>query len=422
MKKILIASILCLSLLLLCFISCSVNTVGDIHFDKSGHLVQEDSIAEDTFLLKEPSLVKFYVEVSGSMNGFFRANKPTNFKRDLWTVMSYYNAVSPIVYVLTDEGDTGMKMTQPDFRKYMDTGAFISTASTKVPLMLESIMSGLNDSKGEVAVLVSDLKYSPVGAAAPQVLLSHYSTDVSRILGRYGKSVSLICALSDYLDTNGNDVAACRSPYYYFIIGDAENVAEVRNEISTLLSNSGTFVDNLDSGFKFGKPTYTFGVPNKCEQLDDEPTFINYEDETFGDTCTIKLKVDLEKYRWIVSDTTVFRKSFKVNSLYGSQVSIGNISVDTENVTGKDKILKRKSTATIELRISNMQSDSDVLEWTLDLPDTDYTLFNDFFENATTENDPTRSFSVLDFLKGIFCGGVVNEKLDRNYILISRNK
>lgn len=401
--------------------SCSnINSVGDSHFDKNGYLIHEDSLVEDSFSMREPSRVKFYVEVSGSMNGFFRANRPTNFKRDLWNVMSYYSSISPEVYVLTDNGDTGMKLRQSEFQNSMNTGAFISSASTRVPMMLETVLHNLDMSNGEVAVLVSDLKYSPVGEAAPEVLLSQYSTDVSKIIGKYGKSVSLVCAVSDYLDANGNDIASRRSPYYYLIFGNAEQVAEVRNEISTLLTNSGSFVDNIDSGFKFGKPKYSFGVPNKCEQLDEEPTFINYEDEEPGDTCTIKLKVSLENYRWIVSDTTIFRKAFKVKSLYGSNVRMSNVVIQTDNVTDKDKLLSRTSTAIVDLKVSNMSSDSDVIEWTLDLPDTDYTLFNEFFKNATSENDPTKSFSVLDFLKGIFyCG---NNKLDSNYILISRNK
>ena len=67
-----------------------------------------------------------------------------------------------------------------------------------------------------------------------------------------------------------------------------------------------------------------------------------------------------------------------------------------------------------------MAVDSEVLEWTLELPDTDYTLFNEYFDGAFDENDPTKSFSVMDFVKGIFYGGVVNKKLEPNYILISK--
>ena len=48
-----------------------INTVGDSHFNADGTL--PDSV--DTISLKPsaPTKVKFYVEVSGSMNGFFRA-------------------------------------------------------------------------------------------------------------------------------------------------------------------------------------------------------------------------------------------------------------------------------------------------------------------------------------------------------------
>ena len=54
------------------------------------------------------------------------------------------------------------------------------------------------------------------------------------------------------------------------------------------------------------------------------------------------------------------------------------------------------------------------------LPDTDYTLFAPYF-GATAESDVTKSYSVDNFVKGIFYGGVVNKTLKPNYILISKN-
>lgn len=404
----------------LLFCSCSkVNSVGNEHFDEDGYLLT-DSLDTINFVPKLPSHLKFYVEVSGSMNGFFRPNIPTQFKADLWKVMSYYSALQSRVNILTNDGAQGMAMSLNDFKTAMNTGAFVSTASTKVPLMLQSIISDLNPDSGEVAVLVSDMKYSPVGAAAPEVLLSQYSTDVSKILGESHLAVSLICATSDYRDKNGNDLANEKSPYYYFIIGNSEQVAEMRNGISTLLEQQGHFVDNIESGFNYGSISYSFGIPNKCEQLDDEPTFIGYEDEEDGDTCTIQLKINLENYRWRLSDEQVFDSAFTVKALHGSNVKVSKVKIDTNNINDK-KELKRESVATVDLKVSNMQSDSEVLEWTLELPDTEYTLFNPFFENANTENDPTKSFSVKDFVKGMFYGGLVNTKLKSNYILISKN-
>ena len=53
-------------------------------------------------------------------------------------------------------------------------------------------------------------------------------------------------------------------------------------------------------------------------------------------------------------------------------------------------------------------------------PDTDYTLFGEFC-GSTDENDCTKSYSIEAFMKGMFYGGIVNETLKPNYILISKN-
>ena len=398
-------------------VSCGggvINTNYNPHFTEQGYLVN-DSIGEST---ETPlSRIKFYVEVSGSMNGFFRANKPTHFKKDVWEICSYYEPIANDVTILTNRGSEGATFTMNEFQTKMNTGSFVSSASTKVPLMLKSILSVLEPQNGEVAVLISDMKYSPVGSAAPNVLITQYSTDLSRILGKFGKSVSLVCATSDYLDRTGNLITE-RSPYYFFIMGSSNAVAEVRDGISTLLKTNDRFVDNIESGFDYGVPKYSFGIPNKCFQLDNEPTFIQYEESDGIDTCTVKLKVDLKPYRWLLTDKKYFEEAFKVKSLYGSEVIVGDIKIEVKNIT--DKKLKRTAEAIVELKLPNIATESEVLEWTLQLPDTDYTLFGEFC-GSTDENDCTKSYSIEAFMKGMFYGGIVNETLKPNYILISKN-
>ena len=399
-------------------VSCGgglINTNYDRHFTDEGYL-KKDSIdkASETPL----SRIKFYVEVSGSMNGFFRANKPTHFKRDVWEICSYYEPIANNVTILTNSGSEGASFAMNDFQTKMNTGAFVSAASTKVPLMLKSILTTLDADNGEVAVLISDMKYSPVGSSAPNVLITQYSTDVSRILGNFGKSVSLVCATSDYLDRTGNVITE-RSPYYYFIMGNSNAVAEIRDGISTLLKENDRFVDNIESGFDYGAPKYTFGIPNKCFQLaDNEPTFVQYEETDGIDTCTVKLKVDLKPYRWLLTDKKYFEEAFKVKALYGSEVEVGDVKIEVKNIT--DKKLQRTAEAIVELKLPYMATESEVLEWTLQLPDTDYTLFGDFC-GSTDENDCTKSYSIEAFMKGIFYGGIVNKTLKPNYILISKN-
>lgn len=401
------------------FVACTlpINTNNHARFTQDGYFVPDSSAIQES--TENPlSQVKFYVEVSGSMNGFFRANKQTHFKRDMWEICNYYNPISRGLTTLTNDGDEGKVYPLESFRTQMNTGAFVSTSSTKVPLMLHSILSKLNADKGEVAVLISDMKYSPVGAPAPDVLMDQYSTDISSVLGNFGKSVSLICASSNYVDRYGKNVTD-RSPYYYFIMGNTKAVAEIRDGISTLLDQQKRFVDNIDSGFDFAAPAYTFGIPNKCYQLEKEPTFIEYEEADELDTCSIKLKVDLKPYRWIMTKKDYFEQALAIKPLYGSKVKVGKIDIESKNIT--DKALNRTAVATVELLVYDMPSDSEVLEWSLQLPDTDYSLFAEFC-GAKSESDYTKSYSIEAFLRGIFYGGVVNKSLKPNYILISKNK
>ena len=393
----------------------TINTNFDSHFDESGYYVKNDSL-EVTFVPQFPNKIKFYVEVSGSMNGFFRANAPTKFKADVWQILSYYAPAADGVTILTNDGTQGSTFTIGQFQTKMNTGAFVSSASTKVPLMLQSIIQSLDTDAGEVAVLISDMKYSPVGAAAPKVLLSQYSTDISTIFGKFGKAISLIGATSEFLDRKGDPVCNT-SPYYFLIIGKPEHVAEMRNGISTLLINNGSFIDNIESGFNYGAPTYSFGIPENAYQLEDEPTFVDF-DTSYGDTCTIKLKVDLTNYRWAITKEELFKKAFTYKPLYGSEVKVGNVTFDIQNIT--DKVLKRRAIATGDLKIFNMATESEVIEWNLQLPELDITEFAPYL-GATDENDVTKSFSIEDFIKGMFYGGVVNKTLSSNYILISKN-
>ena len=417
-KSIIIAVGLLCVLTLFLFNACgNVNTLGDRHFSEDGYFIA-DSTDTTSFVLSPPSQIKFYVEVSGSMNGFFRANKPTHFKADVWQILSYYSQISPDVTILTNDGNAGASISMSDFRTKMNTGAFVSSASTRVPLMLQSIMDNLQPDEGEVAVLISDMKYSPVGAAAPDVLLTQYSTDISKILGNDGKAVSLIGATSDYLDKSGNSMTDS-SPYYFFIIGNGEQVASVRNVISSLLQMSKHFIDNIDSGFDYGQVSCTFGIPDGCFQLEEEPTFVDMQE----DTCTIQMKVNLENYRWIMTNPEIFAQAFEAKALYGSNVSVGNVKFDVQNITNQEgtNLLVRKATAFVELKVYDLALESEVIEWSLALPDTEISLFAPYF-GATDENDVTKSYSIDSFITGIFKGGVVNKSLKPNYILISKNQ
>lgn len=412
-NKLSVALIMLSGILLLS--SCDpVNTVSDPHFTDDGYCL--DSIKE-SFSVEKPSALGFYVEVSGSMNGFFRSNKATRFKKDVWSIVSNFGGND--VSILSNAGTVAGTYSVNDFRAKMNSGAFVSNQETLVPTMLKSILENLRFDEGQCAVLISDMKYSPEKQKDVKVLLTQYQTDIRNVIGKFpGLAVNLIMAKSDFLAANGSTLTE-DSPYYFLILGKDKNVAFMRNSIATLLEDYGDYGDCIETGFDYKAPIYSFGIPDNALQFVDQPTFTNF-DVQYSDTCKVVLNIDLSNFRWLITNEDAFKESLAVKSCYGSSVSIGRVSIDVNNHFNKE--LKRKATAKVELKIYNMFTESDVIEWTLNHPDYSVTLDFTNIMSATAENDYTGSFSVDRFVSGVF--NAIQNHWDEtpNRILISKIK
>ncbi len=381
----------------ICVISCSknINSINDPHFDENGMCLDS---ARNTFQAVMPTSLEFYIEVSGSMNGFLRANKPTAFKSDVWAIVSSFG--NPGVSVLSNTGTQITKYSGVQFQSKMNSGGFISTASTQVPAMLETILSDLDYENEAVAVLISDMKYSPVGNKDMAVLLQQYATDIRNIVSKYeGVAYSIIGAYSEFLDTKGN-IACNKSPYYYVVIGKDVCVAEVRNCIATTISDRSNYLDNIETGFDYKRPSYVFGIPDNIIQLHNEPTFYNY-DTSYSDTCKVKLNIDLSDFRWnIANDEKTFRECLEVKTTYGSEIEVEKVEISTDN--HYNKTFDRRAIASVEFKLWNMPMDADVIEWTLKHPEDSVSdTFNQIL-NAKTEKDLSGSFSLDNFIQGLF--------------------
>lgn len=388
----------------------SLNTLNDPHFTEEGKLIQKPSFAK----LDYNSDIHFYIESSGSMNGFFRAGQPTSFKQDVYEILSYYSPVTKDVNIMTNSGGIAGQLSLVQFQTAMNTGALECNASTQVPVMLRNIVSRLK--KNDVAVLISDMKYSPVGSAAPKVLLTQYAAEVARIAGKSQKAYSLVCATSNYINKEGS-VVTNESPYYYLIVGEQDKVSAVRNGIAIMLQRQKRFVDNLEIGYKYASCPYDFGVPKNVVRLEKQPTFYGYGEAV--DECVIPLKLKLESYRWLMSNKEVLKQCFTCKPKYGSTVSVESLEVEECNNVNLE--LKRSVVATIKIKVSNMPSDMEVLEWNVDIPYAKLTTMEKFLDDSKGENDVTTSYSLTSFIRGIGQGGVVNYQPKPNYILISKN-
>ena len=399
----------------LLFASCNktINTVNNPHFDKKGHALDSSRIA---FQSQAPSALGFYVEVSGSMNGFFRSNQASRFKKDVWYIVSNFGGND--VAVLSNEGTVAGTYRIDDFRTRMNRGGFVSNQETLVPKMVNSILQSLDYNNGQCAVLISDMKYSPERQQDVKVLLTQYQEDIRNEIGKYpGIAISMIMATSDYLSAN-NKVVAEESPYYYVIFGKDTNVAFMRNHIATILEDNGNYRESIEMGFDYKSPSYSFGIPDNALQLFTEPTFIGYN-TNFSDTCRVNLKLNLTDFRWNIVDESILREYFSVESCYGSKVSVGNVTVDVTNHFNNG--FERRANASIELKIYDMfATDSDVIEWKLNHPDK--VISNDFSQiiSCPTESDLSGSFSVDRFIGGVF--NAIQNDWDKtpNRILVSK--
>jgi hypothetical protein len=76
------------------FVGCSkINTNHFPQFTDDGNLTTKEQCLNPVL----PNKIRLFVEVSGSMNGFFRSNMPTDFKTDVGSV----NNLGVLTFVLS---------------------------------------------------------------------------------------------------------------------------------------------------------------------------------------------------------------------------------------------------------------------------------------------------------------------------------
>lgn len=332
-----------------------VNTTDSKFFTEDGMSTEKTK----TFVSQQPSNVKFYVEVSGSMNGFFRSNLSTKFKNDVWSVITDFVSSDGQVNVYSEQNKAAVAVPVNTFRDRMNKGTFVSTSSTNVPDMISRMLDDVNTKSSEVGVLISDMKYDPVGNSALQALITQYSTDVRNIMMRHRDvAVCLIAATSEYIDKNGNE-AAPDSPYYYLIVGKRSNVVFMRNFIATLLNNNKSFVDEIEWGIDYLSPSITVSDYDYLTEIEANKSYSGFDDE-----CSITLDFDITNYPWTFENKDYLVKHISIKSEYGAEAVIDTKKITYDISFDDGKQLKRTAIARIPVKIQNMFDKSDVFEIT----------------------------------------------------------
>ena len=396
-----IGSCLLLAIAILCFNSCGgndINSIGDEHFDVDGAPL--DSL--EYFEPKRPTSAKLYIETSGSMNGFFRANQANRFKKTVWSVFSgLQNATDNNVYTMSNGGDIDSPISLGEFRKKMNGGGFVSNTSTQIPMMLLNIIKQIDPEKDEVAVLVSDMKYSPMGPdAAPTV--TQYQEQIRNLTGSHNYGVAFICADSEFLNSN-NSIAEENSPYYYIVIGKPENVAALRNDIVAWCEATNSYVDSGDMGMNYKNPPISIhNVKNGVVSEVYPNNLITSFTREVSDTCEFILRVDLTGYPAGMQPINI-DSCINIITTYGADIIKEVVDLqDDHHVKGS---FDRKAYADILVKVFNMPLEDEVVEFTFNNRngmDGRYTDRFNYIISAHDEDELDRSFSFNKFIEGHF--------------------
>lgn len=407
MKKVGIVASIITFVFVTILMSCGdrfVNSIEDPHFDKDG--VPQDS-SLNFFLPARPESVKLYIETSGSMNGFFRANKPTNFKETVWSVFSgLAHRTDGKVYSMSNGGDIDTPVLLADFRTKMDAGRFVSNTSTHIPAMLMNILQNIDTVKNEVAVLVSDMKYSPTGISAATELL-HYQVQIRNLVALYPNlSFSFVCATSEYLNNNGT-IAEEKSPYIFLIVGKSENVAAVRNDISRWCEATGSYVESGDMGMDYHTPSYEIkDVKNGKLSKDYPKSLITNFKSSVSDTCSFIYRVNMTEFPWSAVDRNILKEALKVKAIYGSSVDVELLTADDHLVDNHalEGEFERYSYADYLIKLYDFGLDDEVLEINFSNKPIDGCYVVEFNNMITANNEKDLSglFSFNKFLEGVF--------------------
>lgn len=384
------------------FTSCHVvNNIGDTHFDTEGTPL--DTL--DLFAPQRPTSVKLYIETSGSMNGFFRAHQANQFKETVWSVFSGLSALTNgEVYPMSNGGEIDPGVNIGQFRTKMNAGAFVSNSATHIPAMVHNILNNIDTAKNEVAVLVSDMKYSPVGQSQSSDVIQ-YQTQIRNVMMAHPNiSVAFVCAKSEYLNANGS-VAEEQSPYFYIIFGKSQNVAAIRNDISRWCEYTKSYIESGDMCMNYHTPSYTLEDIENGYSHPDYPNNVITSTET-TDTCKFIVRVDMTGYPWRVVHPEALDNSFNAKATYGS-------SVDFQLLNGADHLVdnhafkddfKRLSYADFLVKVYNFAMDGEVIEWTFTNRPFDGLFtpnFNSIIQNPD-ERDLSGAYSFDKFIQGCF--------------------
>lgn len=358
--------------------------------DKNGNSPEEDPQVDSSSEIDNEPLqnvrVETFIDVSKGMSGYYAGDSPTRFKTVVWDVLKKLEGKwnTDSIMLLSEKNPHLVDITS--FRDNMNAGKLLYDNNTSIPQMLEDMVAHVDTVDGLVAVLISDMKYSPSDKKSPLALKAQYATDISSIFANKNLAVSLVCAVSEYKTKS----RSCdNSPYYYLIVGNPLLVPVVRNEIVNALRNSDTFIGEVEKGVDYGEKL--IASHNKARgiiPLDKEKLVYGGYNRKVTDTIAITLDVDLSMYPHFLRNSEVLKNHLSVETSGLAQSTISDVE------TSDNK-------ASITIKIYRFKEKKQSITLTLGGFDPSLPREIEQYYGSDEENDCDKTISIEQFIRGI---------------------
>lgn len=407
-----------IAFVILCMYACRPNPLNQMEltpYDQDGVLKKERF--ESFYSLEKPDGVGLYIETSGSMNGLFRPNQSTKFQYDLSAVLTSTELKNVItgVNIFNNSGDGVQKFGSVEFREKMNKGDFISQRSTYIPRMIETMLSDVDSCACDVAVLISDMKFSPVesNGTVTKVAIDQYKLEIKKLFEERFKdndmSVSLICCESNFLDKKGSELCA-EFPYYFVVVGKSSRVAWVRNQMMEVLSEQNNLMGCIDFNVNYGCPNYTVLINETIgatQNYNEPKSYLSGLHSSsivdFNDSYQpVRVVVGVNYRHLPLTLTKSLRPNdFKVSSFWGGNLNAKIVAIDNKNhqTCSQHEYVSPNVYLTIELAGLNMYED-DVVEIVLDSESQNIDWLNKYY-GATREGELDKTFLLEGFIEGL---------------------
>ena len=296
--------------ILSCGYNKNINPENYALFDEKGAL-KECPASDPIYKINK---MKCFIESSGSMSGFFQANKSTGFKMDVWSVLNEFYDKIDTVRLFRDASEPVAKMALADFRRDMNAGNFRFAGSTHIPQMLKQVIQSLG--KNDVGMFISDMKYSPTGSQA-DVLLTQYGTDVKNVIQHTPYAFSIIGVTSSYIIGKGKTIE--KSPYYIILIGNDFAVNKMKQKIEQNIQKENLLGELSFYRKEFPTPMYTLlankGIVNGITYESGNGLYYTIGDIDKKSPVTFYLAADLSKLpQYLLSDGKQLMQQLEVKA------------------------------------------------------------------------------------------------------------